>query len=96
MGTLLITSAILALATAIFVAFWDAVVDWCINLVLNFPQAFITFIKVSYNVCAYLYRRKKGGWTKQEVEVERIKQSDCPLDVRNALFDNNEVVVKKY
>lgn len=96
MGTLIITSAILALATAAFVAFWDAIVAFCVNLIAKVTSSFITFIKSSYQVCAYLYRRKNGSWYRQEVQVQRIKVADCPLSVRNALFKYDEVIVHNY
>lgn len=96
MGTLIITGAILALATAVFVAFWDEIVEWCVCLVTKVVKSFITFVKMSAKVCAYLYRRKHDGWYKQEVEVEKINVADCPLSVRNALFDYKEVIVQRY
>lgn len=96
MGTLIITSALLALATAVFVAFWDKILECCVSIVAKVVKSFITLVKVSAKVCAYLYRRKQDGWYKQEIEVEKINVSDCPLSVRNALFDYNEVIVQRY
>lgn len=96
MGTVIITSAILALATAIFVAFWDKIINWCIEFVRSVIEAFVTFVKVGYKVCAYLYRRRNDGWTRKEIEVEKIEIDECPLSVRKALFEHDAVIVKRY
>ena len=96
MFEILIGGAILAAATAVFKAFWDVVYDWCCKLVLKFIKSFITLVKSGYNVISYYYHREVDGWYKEEVPAERIALKDCPISVRDALFDYNEVVVKRF
>ena len=36
------------------------------------------------------------GWYKEEVPAERVAVKDCPISVRDALFDYDEVVVKRF
>lgn len=93
---IIIGGAILAGATAIFRAFWNIVYEWCFKLASRFIESFTTLIKVGYNVISYYYHRESDGWYKEEVPAERISKSDCPKSVRDALFDYDEVVVKRY
>lgn len=96
MFELIIGGAILAVATAVFKAFWDAVYNWCLKFTSRFIQSFTTFVKCSYNVISYYYHRERDGWYKEQVPVQKIQRSDCPKSVRDALFSYDEVVVKRY
>ena len=49
----LIGGAILAAATAAFVAFWKVVYDWCVNIFSQFIESFTTLVKSGANVIAY-------------------------------------------
>lgn len=91
-----IGGAILAAATAVFKVFWDAVYSWCLNLACRFLESFTTLVKTGYNVISYYYHREHDGWYKEEVPAQRVAKSDCPKSVRDALFDYDEVIVKRY
>ncbi len=92
----IITSAILAIATAAFTAFWTVVYNWCVKQMSKFLESFTTLVREGANVIAYYYYRQQDGWYQEEVPAERIKRVDCPKSVRDALFDYNEVIVKRY
>lgn len=96
MFELIIGGAILAAATAVFVAFWEAVYEWCFKLACRFIKSFTTLVKTGYNVISYYYHRELDGWYKEEVPAQRVAKSDCPKSVRDALFDYDEVIVKRY
>lgn len=96
MFELIITITILASATALFKSFWDVVYNWCYGQAQKFIKSFTTLVKSGYNVVSYYYYRKQDGWQKRPVEAQKIERSQCPLDVRNALFDYDEVIVQKY
>lgn len=93
---LLIGVAILSAATAVFKAFWEVVSNWCYRLACKFIESFTTFVKTGYNVISYYYHREIDGWYKEEVPAERVAIKDCPISVRDALFDYDEVVVKRF
>lgn len=93
---LLIGGAILAAATAVFKAFWEVVYNWCYSIARRFIESFTTFVKSGYNVISYYYHREFDGWYKEEVPAERVAVKDCPISVRDALFDYDEVVVKRF
>lgn len=93
---ILIGGAILAAATAAFRVFWDTVYNWCLNLVSRFLESFTTFVKAGMNVISYYYHRKYDGWYREKVPAQAINKSDCPKSVRDALFDNDEVVVQRF
>lgn len=96
MFELLIGGAILVAATAVFKAFWDAVYSWCLKLVSRFLESFTTLVKSGMNVISYYYHRKFDGWYREVVPAQTIAKSDCPKSVRDALFDNDEVVVQRF
>ncbi|MGE9953448.1 hypothetical protein ACQRAV_02200 [Segatella copri] len=96
MFEILIGGAILAVATAVFKAFWDTVYNWCVKLVSRFLESFTTFVKSGMNVISYYYHRKYDGWYREKVPAQTINKSDCPKSVRDALFDNDEVVVQRF
>lgn len=93
---LLIGGAILAAATTVFKAFWDAVYNWCLKLVSRFLESFATFVRSGMNVISYYYHRKYDGWYRERVPAQAIAKSDCPKSVRDALFDDDEIVVKRF
>lgn len=93
---ILIGGALLAAATAVFRAFWDAILNWCYNLVSRFLESFTTFVKSGYNVISYYYHREIDGWYKQEVPAKQVALEECPISVRDALFDYGEVIVKRF
>lgn len=93
---ILIGGAILAAATAVFKAFWDAVYNWCLDHAWRFLESFTTLVKTGYDVISYYYHREQDGWYKEEVPAQRVAKSDSPKSVRDALFDCDEVVVKRY
>ena len=96
MFELIIGGAILAAATAVFKAFWDAVDKWCLKIAYKFVNSFTTLVKAGYNVISYYYHREHDGWYKEEVPAQRVAKSDCPKSVRDALFDYDEVIVQRY
>ena len=51
---------------------------------------------LSRPVLSYYYHREIDGWYKEEVPAERVAVKDCPISVRDALFDYDEVVVKRF
>lgn len=92
----LIGGAILAAATAAFVAFWKVVYDWCVKLISQFLESFTTLVKSGSNVIAYYYYRSKDGWYRREVPSQRVSKEDCPRTVRDALFKYDEAIVQRY
>lgn len=96
MFEIIITSAILAVATAAFSAFWNVVYNWCLKQISRFLESFTTLVKEGANVIAYYYYRQKDGWYQEEVPAEKVKKDACPKSVRDALFDYNEVIVQRY
>lgn len=96
MFELILTGAILAAATAAFTAFWNVVYDWCLKWALKFIDSFTTLVRAGYNVISYYYHREHDGWYKEEVPAQRVAKSECPKSVRDALFDYDEVIVKRY
>lgn len=92
---IIIGAAILAGATAAFIAFWDAVCDWCLNKFQKYQKAFTTFVKKGYNVMSYYYHRLLDGWYREPIP-EEVSVEECPLSVRRALFENEEIIVKRY
>lgn len=96
MFELIIGGAMLAAATAIFKAFWDTVYNWCLRQTYKFIESFTTLVKSGYNVISYYYHRERDGWYKEQVPATKVQKSDCPKSVRDALFDYNEVVVKRF
>lgn len=92
----LIGGALLAAATAAFVAFWNLVYDWCVKLISQYLESFTTLVKSGVNVMAYYYYRSKDGWHKKEVPTQRVKLEDCPKTVRDALFKYDEAQVQRY
>lgn len=93
---LIIGGGILLTATVVFKEFWDAVYNWCLRLTCKFTESFTTFVKSGYNVISYYYHRERDEWYKEQVPAHKIKRSDCPKSVRDALFDYDEVVVKRF
>ncbi len=98
MVTILIIGLVLAASLWVFKLYWKDICDWCaktVRMANNVVKGVISFVKEGANVVAYLYRRMRdGGIEKQPIPVpNRIKPEQCPEDVKNALFNNQEVLV---
>lgn len=98
MVTILIIGVILTAALWVFKLYWKDICDWCakaVRMASNVIKGVITFFKEGANVVAYLYKRMRdGGIDKQPIPApKRITPGQCPKDVRDALFNNQEVLV---
>ena len=97
MVEILITSAIIAIASYIFVNYWDRILSWCVHKLLNIVGNVIVFAKSAGRVLSYVFKRKFSGWeVVDEAPIESIPIDECPIDVRRALNRNNAVVVQKF
>lgn len=98
MVTILIIGLILTAALWVFKLYWKDICDWCaktVRMANNVIKGVITFVREGVNVIAYLYRRMRdGGIEKQLIPApKRITPGQCPTDVRDALFKDQEVLV---
>lgn len=100
---IIVAGLIWELASAVFKRFFDAVLAVCQRIyrfLRNVIEGTIQYIRMGYYVVSYLYKRYSDGWYRQEVVPEtgpqKISIEECPLSIRSALFNDDQVVVHKF
>lgn len=99
MGTIILTAAIIGLASFLFQLFWKQVLRFFYYLMLgaiDIARKVITAVRRGKKVVMILYRRYTSGRvTKEEYKEEDIEFEDVPEELQDELYTHEEVIVKK-